>query len=69
MPPASRLPARVLARYLAEGEAARTKIWRAGMLTVFDDRLLPIDLAVGDWARWDETVAERLRRVDDKRLA
>lgn len=39
------------------------------MLTVFDDRLLPIDLAVGDWARWDETVAERLRRVDDKRLA
>ncbi|WP_010312808.1 TetR/AcrR family transcriptional regulator [Saccharopolyspora spinosa] len=52
-----------------EGGDARTKIWRAGMLTFSDDRLLPIDLAVRDWARWDETVAERLRRVDDKRMA
>lgn len=32
------------------------------------ERLLPIDLAVRDWARRDPEVAERLRRVDTFRL-
>lgn len=39
----------------------------AGQLTFSDDRL-PIDLAVRTWARSDEAVAERLRRVDNRRM-
>jgi AcrR family transcriptional regulator len=39
----------------------------AGQLTFYDD-LLPIDLAVRDWARRDEGVADRLRRVDNRRM-
>ena len=31
--------------------------------------LLAADLAIRDWARRDRTVAERLRRVDDRRMA
>ncbi|MBF6139869.1 TetR/AcrR family transcriptional regulator [Nocardia farcinica] len=40
----------------------------AGHLTFSSDRLLPIDLAVRDWARRDPAVAERLRRVDNRRM-
>lgn len=40
----------------------------AGRLTFSDGRLLPIDLAVRDWARRDAAVAERLRRVDNRRM-
>ena len=58
----------VLERVEREGGDPRTRIRRAGMLTFSDDRLLPIDLAVRDWARRDEAVAERLRRVDDRRM-
>lgn len=29
---------------------------------------MPIDLAVRDWARRDRAVAERLRRVDNRRM-
>lgn len=39
----------------------------AGRLT-FSERLLPIDLAVRDWARRDDAVAARLRRVDSARM-
>ncbi|MBB5858113.1 TetR/AcrR family transcriptional regulator [Amycolatopsis umgeniensis] len=49
-----------------EGGDARAKIRRAGMLVT--DRLLPIDLAIRDWARRDQVVAERLRRVDNQRM-
>jgi AcrR family transcriptional regulator len=59
----------VLERLEAEGGDPRTRIERAGALTFSDDRLLPIDLAVRDWARRDPAVAERLRRVDDRRMA
>ncbi|MCH0540213.1 TetR/AcrR family transcriptional regulator [Streptomyces sp. MUM 203J] len=52
-----------------EGGDPKTKIQRAGILTFSDDRLLPIDLAVRDWARRDEAVAGRLRRVDNRRMA
>lgn len=41
----------------------------AGRLTFSDERLLPIDLAVRNWARHDPAVAERLRRVDNRRMA
>jgi AcrR family transcriptional regulator len=59
----------VLARVEREGGDPRTRIHRAGMLTFSGDRLLPIDLAVRDWARRDEAVAVRLRRVDNRRMA
>ena len=39
----------------------------AGLLT-FSRELLPIDLAVRDWARRDQLVAKRLRRVDNRRM-
>ncbi|MBG6091532.1 TetR/AcrR family transcriptional regulator [Actinomadura viridis] len=59
----------VIDRIEREGGDPKTKIQRAGMLTFSSDRLLHIDLAVRDWARRDEAVAERLRRVDDRRMA
>jgi AcrR family transcriptional regulator len=57
----------VLERVESEGADARAKVRRAGMLT-FSRELLPIDLAVRDWARRDEAVAKRLRRVDNRRM-
>ena len=56
-----------LERVENEGGDARQKVWRAGMLT-FSKDLLPIDLAVRDWARRDRAVAKRLRRVDNRRI-
>ncbi|MCC2274547.1 TetR/AcrR family transcriptional regulator [Streptomyces sp. ET3-23] len=47
----------------------REKIRLAGQLTLSPDHLLPIDLAIRDWARRDETAAARLRRVDNERMA
>jgi AcrR family transcriptional regulator len=58
----------VIDRVEHEGGDPRTKIRRAGVLTFASDRLLPIDLAVRDWARRDQAVAERLRRVDNRRM-
>ena len=57
----------VLQRVEEEGGDARAKVRRAGMLT-FSNELLPIDLAVRDWARRDKSVARRLRRVDNRRM-
>jgi AcrR family transcriptional regulator len=59
----------VIDRVEREGGDPKTKIHRAGMLTFSSDRLLPIDLAIRDWARRDEAVAKRLRRVDNRRMA
>ncbi|WP_211258955.1 TetR/AcrR family transcriptional regulator [Spirillospora albida] len=59
----------VIAQVEREGGDPKTKIERAGILTFSGDRLLPIDLAVRDWARRDEAVAARLRRVDGVRMA
>jgi len=59
----------VIDRVEREGGDPRTKIQRAGVLTFSSDRLLPIDLAIRDWARRDQAVAERLRRVDNRRMA
>jgi AcrR family transcriptional regulator len=58
----------VLDRVEAEGGDARAKVRKAGMLT-FSKDLLPIDLAVRDWARREKSVAKRLRRVDNRRMA
>jgi AcrR family transcriptional regulator len=51
-----------------EGGDARARILLAGQLTFAQDGLLPIDLAIRDWARRDNAVAERLRRVDNQRM-
>ncbi|TMR21920.1 TetR/AcrR family transcriptional regulator [Nonomuraea turkmeniaca] len=59
----------VIDRIEREGGDPKAKIQRAGMLTFSSDRLLPIDLAIRDWARRDQAVAERLRRVDNRRMA
>lgn len=57
----------VLAQVERRGGDARRKVRRAGALT-FSDELLPIDLAIRDWARHDAAIAERLRRVDNRRM-
>ena len=57
----------VIERVERQGGDARAKLRRAGALT-FSDDLLPIDLAIRAWARHDPAVAERLRRVDNRRL-
>jgi AcrR family transcriptional regulator len=57
----------VLEQVERRGGDARTKVRRAGALT-FSDKLLPIDLAIRDWARHDAAVARRLRRVDNRRM-
>ncbi|MHB8691649.1 MAG: TetR/AcrR family transcriptional regulator [Solirubrobacteraceae bacterium] len=49
------------------GGDPRTKIRRAGALT-FSETLLPVELAIRDWSRRDPAVAERLRRVDNRRM-
>ncbi|MFI0372096.1 TetR/AcrR family transcriptional regulator [Actinomadura sp. 1N219] len=59
----------VIDRVEREGGDPKTKIQRAGGLTFSSDRLLPIDLAIRDWARRDTAVAARLRRVDNRRMA
>ncbi|MBO0728306.1 MAG: helix-turn-helix transcriptional regulator [Acidimicrobiaceae bacterium] len=57
----------VIRRVEAEGGATQDKVRRAGELT-FSAELLPVDLAVRDWARRDAAVATRLRRVDNRRM-
>jgi len=57
----------VVERVERKGGDARTKLRRAGALT-FSDWLLPIDLAVRNWSRREPAVAERLRRVDNRRM-
>jgi len=57
----------VIERVEREGGDARVKLRKAGGLT-FSRTLLPIDLAVRDWARRDPAVAKRLRRVDNQRM-
>jgi AcrR family transcriptional regulator len=57
----------VLERVEEEGGDARHKVQMAGTLT-FSKELLPIDLAVRDWARRERSVATRLRRVDNRRM-
>jgi AcrR family transcriptional regulator len=58
----------VLEQVEHRGGDPRAKIKRAGALT-FNDKLLPVDLAIRDWSRRDPAVAERLRRVDNRRMA
>ena len=51
-----------------EGGDARAKLRRLSALAASSHEPLRIDLAVRDWARREQTVAERLRRVDNRRM-
>ena len=57
----------VLERVERQGGDVRARLRLAGALT-FSSELLPIDLAIRDWSRRDQAVAERLRRVDNRRM-
>ena len=58
----------VINRVEKEGGSPKARIARAGVQTFSSDRLLPIDLAIRDWARRDPVIADRLRRVDNRRM-
>ena len=58
----------VIQRVERAGGDVSARLRRAGALT-FSRTLLPIDLAIRDWSRRDRSVAERLRRVDNRRMA
>jgi AcrR family transcriptional regulator len=58
----------VIARVESEGGDTRVKLRRLSALAGSSDEPLRIDLAVRDWARREQTVADRLRRVDNRRL-
>jgi AcrR family transcriptional regulator len=64
----------VMERVEGGGGDARAKLRRLFALAVSGhelltgEELLRIDLAIRDWARRDQTVAERLRRVDNRRM-
>jgi AcrR family transcriptional regulator len=56
----------VVERLEGEGGDARAKLRRLFALT--SSRVVETDLAVRDWARRDSAVAERLRRIDNRRM-
>jgi AcrR family transcriptional regulator len=58
----------VIERVDGEGGDARARLRRLFVLATSTGGLLPTDLAVRDWARRERTVAERLRRVDNRRM-
>ena len=58
----------VIERVESEGGDARAKLRRLSALAASSDVPLRIYLAVRDWARRDEAVAERLQRVDNRRM-
>jgi AcrR family transcriptional regulator len=58
----------VIERVERDGGGPRAKLRRLSGLAASSDEPLRIDLAVRDWARRDQAVAERLRRVDNRRM-
>lgn len=53
----------------ADGGDGRTKLRRLFDLATAAPDMLSIELAIRDWARRDASVAERLTRVDNRRIA
>ena len=58
----------VIERVEREGGDTRTKLRRLSAFAASSDEPLRTDLAVRDWARREQTVAKRLRRVDNRRM-
>jgi AcrR family transcriptional regulator len=58
----------VIERVEAEPGDARAKLRRLFALARSSGDVLKVDLAVRDWARREERVAERLRRIDNRRM-
>ena len=58
----------VIARVESEDGDARAKLRRLSALAASSDEPLRTDLAVRDWARREPAIAERLRRVDNRRM-
>jgi AcrR family transcriptional regulator len=58
----------VIERVESEGGDARARVRRLSAIAASSDEPLRIDLAVRDWARREQTVAKRLRRVDNRRM-
>lgn len=58
----------VIERVEGEGGDPRVKLRRTFELLSSRAELLEVDLAVRDWSRRDEEVAERLRRIDNRRM-
>jgi AcrR family transcriptional regulator len=58
----------VIERIESEGGDGRTKLRQLFAVAAASDQVLRTDLAVRDWARRDERVAERLRRADNRRM-
>jgi AcrR family transcriptional regulator len=60
----------VIERVEAGGGDARAKLWQLWKLASEESsgNLMKIDLAVRDWSRRDPAVADRLRRVDNRRM-
>jgi AcrR family transcriptional regulator len=58
----------VIERVEREGGDTRAKLRRLSALAGAGDVPLRIELAVRDWARREPAVAERLRRVDNRRM-
>ena len=50
------------------GGDARDKLRRLFALAVSSDEMLNVELAIRQWARRDERVAKRLRRLDNRRM-
>ena len=58
----------VIERVEGEGGDTSARLRRLFALASSSDELLGTDLAVRDWSRREQTVAERLRRVDNRRM-
>ncbi len=58
----------VIERVDGDGGDARARLRRLFALGSAMSELLRTDLAVRDWARREQTVADRLRRVDNRRM-
>jgi AcrR family transcriptional regulator len=52
----------------AEDGDARARLRRLFALASASDELLKVELAIRNWARRDKTVAQRVRRVDNRRM-
>lgn len=59
----------VIAEIESEPAEPRAKLQRLFALAGSAADLMPIELALRDWARRDEAVAARLHRVDNRRMA